>query len=215
MTAALTHPFPASYAGLTYNSLHVFGFESTTGRASGATTSSPEHGDEVLSEEEAATHAPDYLREELADRLARGPVNFHVRVELADADDPIDDSTAIWPEGRQQVELGQLRVTGLAFDREQAGDVLVFDPTRVTDGIRCPDDPILLAVRTRTVCPSAAASRRPDPSGHDSRKRTSRSATHAGPPHGARRTRRDHPGQPRRRGVGSRRTTAASGSART
>ena len=145
VTAALTHPFPASYAGLTYNSLHAFGFESDDGTRFGRYHFVPEHGDEVLSEEETATLSPDYLREELADRLALGPVNFHVRVELAAADDRIDDSTAIWPGGRQQVELGQLRVSGLAFDREQAGDVLVFDPTRVTDGIRCPNDPILLA----------------------------------------------------------------------
>jgi catalase len=34
-------------------------------------------------------------------------------------------------------------VTGLAHDREQGDDVLVFDPTRVTDGIELSDDPIL------------------------------------------------------------------------
>jgi catalase len=36
-------------------------------------------------------------------------------------------------------------LSGLALDRERDGDVLVFDPTRVTDGIRVTDDPILLA----------------------------------------------------------------------
>jgi catalase len=145
VTAAIAHPFPASYAGLTYNSLHAFGFENEREARFGRYHFVPEQGEEILSEEEVATRSPDYLREELAERFARAAPIFRVRVELATADDPIDDSTAIWPDGREQVELGQLRVTGLAFDREQSGDVLVFDPTRVTDGIRCPDDPILLA----------------------------------------------------------------------
>ena len=51
----------------------------------------------------------------------------------------------MWPDGRTVVELGRLELTGLAFDREQDGDILVFDPTRVTDGIEITDDPILLA----------------------------------------------------------------------
>ena len=34
-------------------------------------------------------------------------------------------------------------MTGIATDREQDGDMLVFDPTRVTDGIECSEDPIL------------------------------------------------------------------------
>jgi len=145
VTAAVMHPFPASYAGLAYNSLHAFGFEGDDTTRFGRYHFVPEHGDEELSEDEAARRSPDYLREELTERFTLGPVGFHVRVELAAADDPTDDPTAIWPSGREQVELGQLRVTGLAFDREQGGDVLVFDPTRLTDGIRSPDDPILLA----------------------------------------------------------------------
>ena len=145
VTAAMTHPLPASYAGVTYNRLHAFGFEGENGTRFGRYHFVPEHGDESLSEAEAGVHAADYLSEELEKRFTRGSAIFHVRVELAAADDSIDDSTAVWPEGREQVELGQLRVTGRAFDRERAGDVLVFDPTRVTDGIRCPDDPILLA----------------------------------------------------------------------
>ena len=41
--------------------------------------------------------------------------------------------------------LGRLEITALAFDRERDGDILVFDPVRVPDGIRLSDDAILLA----------------------------------------------------------------------
>ena len=39
---------------------------------------------------------------------------------------------------------GVLELTGQETGRETGGDVLVFDPTRVTDGIECSDDPVLL-----------------------------------------------------------------------
>jgi len=66
-------------------------------------------------------------------------------VQLAGAGDPIDDPTAQWPSDRSAVRAGRLEITELAFDRERGGDVLVFDPTRVPDGIRLSADPILLA----------------------------------------------------------------------
>jgi catalase len=41
------------------------------------------------------------------------------------------------------VEVGRLELTGPDTERERDGDVLVFDPSRVTDGIELSDDPIL------------------------------------------------------------------------
>ena len=70
-------------------------------------------------------------------------VNFG-SAELARDGDPLTDPTALWGD-RDRVTLGRLELTGIATDRERDGDVLVFDPTRVPDGIRCPDDPILHA----------------------------------------------------------------------
>jgi catalase len=37
---------------------------------------------------------------------------------------------------------GTLELTELETGRDTAGDILVFDPTRVTDGIELTDDPI-------------------------------------------------------------------------
>jgi catalase len=146
VNAAITHPIPASYATVTYNSLHAFGFVNAQGVVRyGRYRFVPEQGDESLTDDEAAVRPPDFLRDELAERLAQGPAVFHVRAQLADGNDPVDDPTEQWPEDREVVELARLEVTGLASDRERGGDVLVFDPTRVTDGILLSDDPILHA----------------------------------------------------------------------
>jgi catalase len=40
-------------------------------------------------------------------------------------------------------DAGTIEVTGPDPDREQGGEVVVFDPTRVVDGIELSDDPIL------------------------------------------------------------------------
>ena len=55
----------------------------------------------------------------------------------------VDDPTEEWPAERERVEVGRLELTGPETEREQDGDVLVFDPMRVTDGIEPSDDPIL------------------------------------------------------------------------
>jgi catalase len=78
-------------------------------------------------------------------RLEDGPASFELRVQLAGEGDLLDDPTALWSEDREVVSLGRLQITGLAYDRDREGDVLVFDPTRVPDGVRLTDDPILLA----------------------------------------------------------------------
>jgi catalase len=78
-------------------------------------------------------------------------------VVIAEDGDPIDDPTVAWPEDRERVEAGRLELTGPETEREQGGDILVFDPTRVTDGIELSDDQIL---RFRPRAYSASVTRR-------------------------------------------------------
>ncbi|MEY2406567.1 MAG: catalase [Acidimicrobiaceae bacterium] len=146
--AAMTMPFPASYAQLTYNALHAYRFVDADGTVRpGRYHLVPDAGDASITEDEAAGRAPDYLRAELEQRFANGPIVFQLDVTLGTDDDSVDDPTEVWPESRERVRIGRLEITGLAFDREHDGDVLVFDPTRVTDGIELTGDRILLARR--------------------------------------------------------------------
>jgi catalase len=146
VTAAMTHPIPASYATLRYHALHSFGFVAADGNVRyGRYHLEPTAGEVALSDEDAAAQAPDYLAKELASRLAQGPAAFDINVQLAAGDDPIDDPTAVWPDDGQTIGLGRLDVTELAYDRDVEGDVLVFDPTRMPDGIVLSDDAILRA----------------------------------------------------------------------
>jgi catalase len=146
VTAAITLPMPASYALLKYNAIHTFKFVAPDGTVRPARYHFiPATGEASITDEEAAARGEHYLRDELEERLASGPAVFHVDLELAAEGDPIDDPTAIWPEDREHVRVGELEITGLAFDRERDGDILVFDPARLTDGIEPTEDKIFAA----------------------------------------------------------------------
>jgi catalase len=137
---------PASYATTAYNSLHAFRFTAPDGTQRWVRYHwEPDAGVATLDGEEAEGKDRDYLQQELAERLEAGPAGFLLSVAVAEEGDPLEDPTRAWPDERETIELGRLEITELAFDRDRDGDVLVFDPVRVTDGIETSDDPILHA----------------------------------------------------------------------
>jgi catalase len=137
---------PRSYATCAFNSLHAFQLVNGAGEGRWIRYRiEPEAGVATVPEEEIEGLPPDYLQDEIRERLEREPVRFRLLATVAEDGDPLDDPTAAWPEEREQVELGTIELTGLDTSREVGDDVLVFDPTRVTDGIEPSDDPILHA----------------------------------------------------------------------
>jgi catalase len=142
--AAVGAPPPASYAACTYHGIHSFRWVNAAGEGRFVRFRwEPESGVETLTAEEARALGDNYLQDEITGRLGPGGAAFRLVVTLAEAEDPVDDPTAAWPEDREQVVVGRLELTGPEEEREQGGDVLVFDPTRVVDGIELSDDPIL------------------------------------------------------------------------
>jgi catalase len=82
------------------------------------------------------------MREEILARLERAPVRFDLVVTVAGPKDDPHNPMSVW-KGSRDFVAGWLEVTTPEDDREAQGDVVVFDPTRVVDGIELSDDPIL------------------------------------------------------------------------
>ena len=93
-----------------------------------------------LSRDEVKRRGPNYLFDDLAERLEAGPVRMLLEAQIAAAGDNPDDPSSEWPEDRERVELGTLEVT--RFD-PVADDSIVFDPMRLVDGIEPSGDPVL------------------------------------------------------------------------
>lgn len=151
--AALGAEPPLSYATCSYNSIHAFRWSGPDGESRWVRYRfEPDAGEQTLSADEAKARGRDYLQQDILDR---GEFGFRLLVVIAADDDPVDDPTVAWPAEREQVEVGRLTLDGPETERERDGDVLVFDPTRVIDGIELSADPIL-AFRPRAYSVSVA-----------------------------------------------------------
>ena len=139
--AALGADPPASYATCVYNSIHSFRWIDADGGSRFVRYRwVPEAGEQTLPPDQAKERGRDYLQQDI---IGRGESAFTLRVILAGDEDAVDDPTVAWPEEREQVDVGRLALTGPELERERDGDILVFDPARMTDGIELSDDAIL------------------------------------------------------------------------
>ncbi|MDX6373161.1 MAG: catalase [Nocardioidaceae bacterium] len=87
----------------------------------------------------------DQLTEEMAARLARGPVTHEVWVQVAGEGHDPHHATSVWS-GARELLAGRIVVTAPVDDPEGGPGTstpTVFDPTRVVPGIELSDDPIL------------------------------------------------------------------------
>jgi catalase len=135
---------PASFATIPFYSPHAFRLVDGEGQGTWVRYSwLPEAGEQRLADDEARERGRNYLREELAERLAAGPARFELRLQIAGGGDPLDDPTAVWSDEDEVAVAGTLEVTAAIDDPEAGGDIVVFDPTNVVDGVELPDDPIL------------------------------------------------------------------------
>lgn len=106
------------------------------------------------SKADAAKQGKNYQFDDLAYRLKHGkPFRYRLLAQLAEAGDPTNDSTKVWPETNEFVDMGEIAVEslwsmneGTPAGREQKR--IIYDPVpRYIDGIDVSDDP-LLQVRT-------------------------------------------------------------------
>src|ERR1700744_837936 len=144
---------PESYATAEYHGLHAFRWVAADGSARFVRYHLvPAANENYLSAAAAQGKDPDFLTDELNTRLEGGPVRFAFRVQIAGPTDSTVDPSAAW-QSTQIVTVGTVEITGLETEREHGGDIVVFDPMRVTDGIEPSDDPVL---RFRTLAYSAS-----------------------------------------------------------
>jgi catalase len=143
--ATATLGVPASFADEQYYGINAFIFTSRNGQKQAVRYIIEPEKIVHLSKEEAAKKSPNYLMDDLLSRLAKGPVTFHIKAQLAAASDSTKDPTQPWPEDRKVVNLGVLTIDKTVADSVAAERKLLFLPGRLTDGIEPSDDPLIAA----------------------------------------------------------------------
>jgi catalase len=168
-------PIPDSFADEEYHGIDAFIFVSKSGQRQAVRYLVVPEKLVHLTPEEAAKQSPDFLFDELAKRIARKPLVFHLKAQLAEPGDQTKDASQPWPDDRKVVDLGVLTLTKVVPSSLEAEKKLLFLPTKLTTGIELSDDP-LPSVRAaaygvsfgRRSQPSSASSGTDNMNGHTS-----------------------------------------------
>ena len=137
---------PVSFTSQSYFGINSFVFTNAEGKSQyGRYQIVPVEGNHFLTKEEAAKQSPNYLEDELPAQLSKQAVQFKIFVQLAEANDQVDDATYVFPKTNKTVELGTLTLKTAVENSKQAEKGIMFNPLLLPDGIAPSKDPILLA----------------------------------------------------------------------
>jgi catalase len=134
-------PIPTSFAKESFFAISAFKFTNAAGVSCyGRYRIVPAAGNEYLAADAAV--APDFLFEEIKQRVAKAPVTFKIVVQLAEDGDVVDNATVRWPETRKQLTLGEISLTEVAPNNAVEQQRIIFDPIPRLEGIAASADPL-------------------------------------------------------------------------
>lgn len=137
-------PAPSSFAREAYFGITAMRFTNKDGQSRyGRYRIIPEAGVDHLSDSAVAAKSANFLFDEVADRIGKGPIKLRILAQLANDGDTVNNATEQWPENRTLLELGAIALTAPVANDAQEQQHTIFDPIPRVDGIDPSDDPIL------------------------------------------------------------------------
>jgi catalase len=135
-------PWTGSYAEDRYNSLNSFVFVDNSGAEHVVRWSLLPAAQPVpISPDDLAKRGPDFLEQEITERVAGGPQRWTMVVTIANPGDPTADPSKAWPGDRRTVEVGTLVAQKVEAERGGPCRDINFDPAVLPTGIQVSDDP--------------------------------------------------------------------------
>lgn len=135
-------PPPESYATAAYFGVNSFTFTNASGRSTHVRYRFvPRAGEHYLTPADVKAKGPNYLLEELPQRVAKTPLVFDWFAQISEEGDKIEDPSIAWPESRKLVLLGTITIARVASDLD-ADKQTIFLPGTSHPGIE-PADPML------------------------------------------------------------------------
>ena len=139
-------PIPTSFAREWFFSVSACKFTNSAGVSRyGRYRVLPEAGTDYLSPADAAKQRPNFLFDEIGQRIAKGPAKFKIKVQIAEDADKTDDATARWPETRSLVNFGEISLNQIAPENNSKQQQIIFDPIPRIEGIEPSADPLFEA----------------------------------------------------------------------
>jgi len=139
---AKSAPWTGSYAEERFNSINSFVFVDNSGADHVVRWSLlPAAQPVAVSNEDLAKRGPDFLEQEISERVGKGPISWTMAVTAADPGDPTADPSKAWPADRHAIEVGTLTVQKVLPEPDGPCRDINFDPTVLPAGMRTSDDP--------------------------------------------------------------------------
>ena len=136
-------PVPTSFAKESFFAVSAFKFTNAAGMSRyGRYRVLPVAGNEYLDEPQAAARGPNFLFDEIKERVATEPVEFRLAVQLAEDGDTVDDATVRWPEGRPLLAFGEISLREITPNYADEQQHVIFDPIPRVNGIEASADPL-------------------------------------------------------------------------
>jgi catalase len=135
-------PWTGSYAEERYNGLNSFVFIDGSGMEHIVRWSLlPAAQPVAVAPDELAKRGPDFLEQDIAQRVAAAPQRWTMVVTVANAGDPSADPSKPWPPDRRTIEVGTLLAQHVQAERDGPCRDINFDPTVLPAGMRTSNDP--------------------------------------------------------------------------
>jgi len=135
-------PWTASYAEEPFNSLDAFTFTNAAGAEHAVRWSLLPQAQVIpITQSDLARLGPNYLEQEIAERVAKAPQRWTMVLTVADPGDQTSDPSKAWPTNRRTVTAGTLVVQRIEQERDGPCRDINFDPTILPRGISVSDDP--------------------------------------------------------------------------
>jgi len=137
-------PMPASFAKESFYAVNAYKFTNADGISKyGRYRIRPDGENEFLDSSGKAKAGPNFLFDEIKERLAQGSIKMRIAVQVAANDDIVNDSTVHWPKDRPEISLGAVELLGVLPDNDAEQRHIIFDPIPRVEGIEPSEDPLL------------------------------------------------------------------------
>jgi catalase len=146
MALIMKRQIASGFANSTFNSLDAFRFVDAAGASHPVRWSAaPEQPFAADTAAPSTEQDKNYLFDDLIAQIAQHPQRWRLIVTIGQADDPTNDATLPWPEGRRQIDAGTVTIDQAASEDSGRCTAVNYDPLVLPSGIEPSDDPLLSA----------------------------------------------------------------------
>ncbi len=137
----------SGFANSTFNSLNAFRFVDAAGASVPVRWSTVPVQPLAAAESTEPVAAGDrnYLFDDLIAQIAQHPRQWRLIVTVGQANDPTNDATLPWPDGRRQIDAGTVTIDQAFSEDGGRCTAINYDPLVLPSGIEPSDDPLLSA----------------------------------------------------------------------